>query len=311
MEFTTDSYIEMGHSHNICEDYVLDGVINGEMPYIIVCDGCSSSKMTDFGARILAHACKTALHERQRNINELITMLKDTDSYDLGLLLRTEIYLRTKHIAMATLENFGLPYSICDATLLYAFIYDGKLYMNAYGDGNLIINSKDPEGNKHTTWYNLRYESNAPFYISYDMDIIRKNSYLRDERFGQKKFNIGRYHTDLQTSKTSAASDSWEIDNTHSFTLALNIDDIESITLSSDGMESYSHAYNRLCMDPKPSKEEIQSLAPFNIMQRMVGYKNHNGEFVKRRMNAIKRRCEKEGITYDDDISMATIYTGE
>ena len=29
---STDSYIEIGNSHNICEDYALHGNINGEFP---------------------------------------------------------------------------------------------------------------------------------------------------------------------------------------------------------------------------------------------------------------------------------------
>jgi len=303
MEFTTDSYIEMGHSHNICEDYALNGVINGEMPYIIVCDGCSSSKMTDFGARIMAHACKTALHERYRTIDSLIKLIGNIDE-ELEIHLRNEIYLRTKHIAMSTLENFGLPYNVCDATLLYAFIYKGMIYLNVYGDGNIIINRKNIEGIKHTNWFNLTYESNAPFYMSYNMDIIREKSYLQEEQFGGKKLIIDSYRSDSK----NPGIDSYKTDPDVPFSLHMIVGDIESITLSSDGMESYSHAYNRLCMDPKPSKEEIQSLAPFNIMQRMVGYKNHNGEFVKRRMKRMKQEVEKIQGEHYDDVSSATIW---
>lgn len=305
MKFTTDSYIEIGSAHNICEDYSLNGIINGEMPYIIVCDGCSSSKMTDFGARILAHACKTALYERYGSIKELLQILNH-DKDDIGNLLRTEIYLKTINVARTAVANFGLPYTVCDATLLYAFIYDKKLYVTAYGDGNIIINRKHNIDNKSTTWINLKYESNAPFYISYGMDMARENGYLQDERFGKKTLKIDTCHS--YTAMPGPQIDSREIPSSENFTLDMITGDIESITLSSDGMESYMHAHKRLCVNPMPTDEEIQSLKPYSIMQRMVGYKNYNGEFVKRRMKRMRQEVEAIQGEHYDDVSSATIW---
>lgn len=303
MKFTTDSYIEIGSAHNICEDYSLNGVINEEVPYIIVCDGCSSSKSTDFGARILAHACKMALRE----YNKVLLESLNKENVDIGRWLRSEIYLRTKQISMTTLANFGLPYTVCDATLLYAFIYDKKLYVTAYGDGNIIItNRKKIDGSKWTTWINLKYESNAPFYMSYKMDMARENGYLQDERFGKKNLIIDTYNSYSTFPDNQSAS--YKVASNENFILDLNVEDIESITLSSDGMESYMHAHKRLCENPMPTNEEIQSLKPYSIMQRMVEYKNHNGEFVKRRMKRMRQEVEAIQGEHYDDVSSATVW---
>lgn len=307
MKFTTDSYIEIGSTHNICEDYSLNGIINGEMPYIIVCDGCSSSKMTDFGARILAHACKMAIHERYGNIKELLQILNH-DKDDIGNLLRTEIYLKTINVARTAAANFCLPYTACDATLLYAFIYDKKLYVTAYGDGNIIINRKKEDGTKLNTWINLTYESNAPFYLSYKMDMARETGYLQDERFGKRPLKIDTYDSYRGIPDPNPEIDSREIAPKDNFTLEMSVEGIESITLSSDGMESYSHVYKRLCENPMPTDEEIQSLKPYDIMHRMVEYKNHNGEFVKRRMKRMRQEVEAIQGEHYDDVSSATIW---
>jgi hypothetical protein len=140
------------------------------------------------------------------------------------------------------------------------------------------------------------------------MDAIRENSYLLDERFGQKKFKVDIYRSDKEDSNTLLYSE--DIDCSKPFIIEMNTggSTMQSITLSSDGAESYSHAYNRLCMDPKPSDEEIQSLKPHSIMQRMVAYKNHNGEFVKRRMKRMKQEIEKIQGEHYDDVSSATIW---
>ena len=135
MEFSTDSYIEIGKSHNICEDYAIHGTlfhesIGEKVPYIIVCDGCSNAKESDFGARILAHSCRQSIFE----------------SYYRGLMsnlgvedLLENIKTLTLFNAMKAVNSFNLPFSICDATLLFAFVFREYVYVTAIGDGNIII----------------------------------------------------------------------------------------------------------------------------------------------------------------------------
>ena len=306
MKFSTDSYIEIGNSHNICEDYALNGIIDGKVPYIIVSDGCSSSKMTDFGSRIIAHSCRKMLITSYTNgvMKELID--KNT-GHDFQTYLATTI----KHTAMETLERFNLCYDVCDATLLYAIVFNDRIYVFGHGDGNVIIKFKNFD---KIRWDNLKYMSNAPFYLSYEMDILRKQGYM--DTFGEQYFDvlinvITDAHQNISIPQDPLNNYSTAHGNykpTTPYWYRVDAEGIQSITLSSDGMESFSHSHKRLCETPAPSKEEIEGLKPINIMRRMVEYKNFNGEFVKRRMKRMKQEVEKIQGEHFDDVSCATIW---
>jgi len=55
-----DHHYEIGSSHVACEDYAMSGTQEG-LTYAILSDGCSASKDSDVGARILCHLAKSAL----------------------------------------------------------------------------------------------------------------------------------------------------------------------------------------------------------------------------------------------------------
>ena len=80
-----DHYMTIGSSHQVCEDYIISGT--EPFPYIILSDGCSSSKDTDIGARILAQCAKNYL-TTFHNLHE--DCAKDTLGYKIifwGVLL--------------------------------------------------------------------------------------------------------------------------------------------------------------------------------------------------------------------------------
>lgn len=294
MKFNTDYYMEMGNSHNICEDYAINGTINGEVPYIIVCDGCSSSDHSDVGARIIAHCCQKVLFDLYTNY------LNDLDnSYILN-----KDYIKTKIIdnAKQIVSALGMSFEICDATLMYAFVFENILHCAVYGDGNVVISKKD--GNY--TWDNYSYESNAPLYLSYDMDLYRKKLYLEHLDFGGKKITkeSNTYVSNLYQQKEVSTKIVSSLDSMYSYTIP--IFDIKSITLSTDGIETYSHNTKRLIENP--SQEELSKYSTESMIQKMVSYKNNNGEFVKRRMKAMKLDCEKSQVGHFDDVSCATIW---
>jgi len=286
MKFNTDSYIEMGASHNICEDYALNGNFGNNFHYIIVCDGCSSSKHTDFGARILAHSCQRELLIAYNN-----SILDELDWQEAKEYLKNKII----HNAMTVVKNYGLSYEICDATLMYAFVLGDKVYYQVHGDGNVLIRKAD----KTYTWQNLTYESNAPFYLSYEMDVLRKHSYMDDSEFGGKEFY-------LRTVDFDTLNYTGRMEVTSPLERILSVHNIESITLSSDGIETYSHTHKRLT--EYPSDAEKKSLKPESMVRRMTDYKSHNGEFVKRRMKKIKFECDKIQAEHFDDVSCATLW---
>ncbi|MFY0539924.1 protein phosphatase 2C domain-containing protein [Nannocystis pusilla] len=56
MRAHADAFFTTGLTHDICEDYSRAGFRGDGTPYVVVCDGCSSSAHTDVGARLLAAA---------------------------------------------------------------------------------------------------------------------------------------------------------------------------------------------------------------------------------------------------------------
>jgi phosphoglycolate phosphatase-like HAD superfamily hydrolase len=101
--------------------------------------------------------------------------------------------------------------------------------------------------------------------------------------------------------------DSVTYPSTECFSYTIQAENVLSITLASDGAESYHHSAKRLSEDP-PSQVEKDTLKGFGLMKRIVAYKNHKGEFVKRRMKKLKQEVEKIQAEHYDDVSCATIW---
>ena len=53
----SDSYFEIGNTHQICQDYALSGNYK-DMYYSVVSDGCSSAEHSEIGAQILCHVAR-------------------------------------------------------------------------------------------------------------------------------------------------------------------------------------------------------------------------------------------------------------
>ncbi len=282
MKYNVDSYFELGNNHNICEDYALHGIVS-DVPYIIISDGCSSSKDTDIGARIIAHSIKNVLIEI---LNK--NLLKEIDTYvQLRLYLKEQILFNVK----SALKSLCLPNTVADATAMLAFIWDEHLYYFIFGDGHIII--KHDNGNiKH----DISYSENAPPYISYDLDISRKLAYI--EKYGNTNMNhVITENNDTNTTRAICTTlDDWIFDKDACYFRKMPINDIKSITLSSDGIESYQSTGN---------SNEINNI---NWHEEYTNYKSTAGEFVKRRMKRIKLNNKNMSIEHFDDVSCATIW---
>ena len=74
----------------------------------------------------------------------------------------------------------------------------------------------------------------------------------------------------------------------------LDLKDIQSISICSDGIYSYNDS-------------EKKSINQHDMVEKFISYKRANGEFVKSNMLFLRKTNEKQGITHYDDISCATI----
>lgn len=156
MKTRVDTFLRTGYAHYICEDYVLSGT--DPVPHIILADGCSSSQMTDTGARILVLTARQSILEA----------FEQTAAVDIRALER-----RIIESAGQTARNIGLPPTALDATLMIGYVTGGAVHVHIYGDGAVILS--DPSGNLDIV--EISYSNNAPYYLSYLLDSDRNSGY--------------------------------------------------------------------------------------------------------------------------------------
>lgn len=146
----SDSFFEIGYSHDVCQDYVLSGE-----NYLILSDGCTSAPHTDIGARIITHMTKKYIKYKDFPLKEIMN--------DSKSLLN---------------DYFSLPLDILSATLLVAKKTNDSFNVFLMGDGVIVAKRKDSK-----ILVEL-YESpfSAPYYPKYTVDHITHDMYM--DKFG-------------------------------------------------------------------------------------------------------------------------------
>lgn len=289
----TDSYYEIGAGHMFCQDYATHGklILEGkEYHYAVVSDGCSGSKDSDIGARIMArafyHAIRYAFLLRDEYKDENI--FENVKSRLLGS-INPEI-LNTLN---TTLEAF-------DATVI-GTVYDvsaDTIYTFGWGDGNVYYRYKDSmpvESKSKLQGFltSISYVKNAPFYLSYLKDAQREQNY--ETRFGKMYADIIQ-HLILDTHSVALINDakSYQKFFFEKFEKASTM--LTSVSVFSDGVDTYHKT------------DDVNTVMPkHNVFNQLTQYKTTHGEFVKRRMLMLKKFCNKDGWQHFDDVSAATI----
>jgi hypothetical protein len=266
----TDTFIEIGSQHKVCEDYIL----KLDTPQaVIICDGCSSSKNTDMGARILSHVTKMKM---QNNI----ALLKDLLSSSRSSAAVQQYGLSIIFDADGISTRLGLDETALDSTLIIAVKNPDRNSINVffYGDGYLILKYK----NDDIEVTKIDYDNNMPFYLSYSLNQDRLSQYVKSEmqktisRMGMNQFKI----------KTPAE---------FRFIKEIPLDNIKAVMVSSDGMSSFI----------KKSDEVIININLF------LDYPVKNGEFLKRTMNYHLTQLKKEDVNHYDDLSIGVFLVKE
>ena len=280
MDIQLDSHCIIGSSHHNCEDYALVGR-ESNFSYAIVSDGCSSSKNTDVGARIISYCAKQAI------IEELTTEYNVTDPNNKSLNddLYESIGHKTAEMADHIRLQMGLNQDCLDASLLIAIKFDYKFYATVlvYGDGNVIASL-----NGKKKLISLHYNQNMPHYLSYRLNAAR-NAVFQTALKSTNQLVIDIYNDD---GSKADIKDMFYFGQDKTY---FQFFDVDYVAVSSDGMESFM--------------QQNISIPLFDMFKKFTDFKNMNGEFIKRRMNAIERECDKNGIKHYDDISMAAIFS--
>ena len=291
-----DSYFEIGSTHQVCQDYALASA-SDDIAYAIVSDGCTSSKDTDIGSRLLTIAARDAL-------NYLILRQKSQPGVDKKLFMNNFVITLKELVIKKCIEiraSLNVNVNAFDATLLIALVYPGyRPLLVGWGDGNFIVKYK----NVVVRTMSISYDLNMPYYLSYRM------SYEKDQLYRQVQ--SGEYHIDdnIQTKGLLRSSYiPWEnnfiryLDDVgDTVGLSNSIWEVSQIVVSSDGLQSFQ-------FDPKSdefmTEDKVFGLA--RVYPDIINYKNPVGEFVVRRMKSLEKENRSKHIIHTDDVSCATL----
>lgn len=263
----TDTFLEIGSHHKICEDYIIQDrghLINPkyEIPFIVLSDGCSTSPNTEMGSRILCHLAKQYLKFR-------------TD-YPINY---EKMGLWVIHNAELVARQMGLHPQCLNATLIVAYQYDGKIFTHFYGDGCVIVKHK----NLGVVVHIVEYGQNAPYYLAYQLNEKDHDVY--------DKLNLDKTITSIyEDGTTKIVERAYDVETV----LTSPDDTIELLLIASDGLQTFI----------KKEGSTIEKFAVSDIINTCIDFKTTEGSFLKRRMKKQMKVYADEGINHYDDLSV-------
>lgn len=277
-----DIAFTIGRSHKICEDYAKAGVVD-EKPYVLLADGCSSAKDTDFGARLLVRAAEKWVYHPLENG-------KSFRDVGRAAIIEAEAYRG----ALGLIKQ-----SLC-ATLLMAKIDD--LFVNTYvfGDGMIAMRNRENGSISATQW---ELSSGAPYYLCYELGD--RDDYFKN--FPDTKYQITYYTISADFSEVKASFQEGDF-RTYldecgpCFHQSCHIADYDLVAIMSDGISSFTKLVKT---DTGIASEAIPTT---QILKELLAFKNYNGNFVQRRFNRAFDKFAKDGWRNNDDVSLGVIH---
>lgn len=258
-----DTFLKIGHAHKICEDYIISGM--EPIPHIILADGCSSSKNTEMGARLLCYLARQFLTLKD---------VKNSTYEQMGNWIISN--------AEMTARQLGLNASSLDSTLVVSY-YDQEednILIRVYGDAFIISIDK----NDKMAICEEKFTKNAPYYLSYRLDPER------DEEYHKEKIDLISSTSDIETG--SKMNRIWAYDREISFNLQAS--SYKLILICSDGIGSFY--YKSQEADPEMDVEYV--------VQELSFFRSKAGSFLKRRASKALKLYEKANVFHADDLSI-------
>lgn len=249
-----DSFSKIGKAHIYNQDYV---AVSEDGSILALCDGCSSAPFTDTGARLLAHSALT--------------------------------YEDLQKVMMAAYTSIGLvdlPLDSLSSTLIRIRIIDNIAVAEIAGDGTIVAIPKEglqilSRENICNYIQHIRFPSNAPYYLRYNLDEKDRQKYLE---------LYGGLVTENNSSYELLAK--WP---DGIIKKSINAKDINLIAIFSDGISSFQ--------DSNGNK-----ISEADLISELTSFKNYSGQFVQRRCRKAFSEFDKRGWRNLDDFSMGVIH---
>jgi hypothetical protein len=265
MRLLIDTTFTIGRTHSVCEDYVIGGT--DPIPHMILCDGCSTSRNTDVGARILAHSMKLV-------IDYLYSVPYPYAGYYLE---KKQMVIRQ---ANQVVDSINLNKDCLDATLITAVCIGNKVCVYMYGDGVILYRRKsDPDKIKY---FKVDFYGNMPYYASYLLSDNNHKKYERVVKEGCDGMAI------TIESDEGIETRMWDSEMFFEF----DLDETSLVAINSDGITQLTdiNAGERLSVS--------------KVAEEFLAFKNINGGFVKRRVKRALEDYGKSKIYPADDVSL-------
>jgi hypothetical protein len=283
-----DAFYAMGSQHIFCQDYALASSYKRsnaiDCAHGIVCDGCSSSKDTDVGARMVALAMS-----RQLTAKNNIGPHQEFEDVGFNLEDAQDAFTLTNRAlvdAEASTHVLGLPHTCLDSTIAFVKADGPKTVMAAIiGDGFVISRRK----NGSIKVIKVTYEQNAPYYPSYRLDYGTREVDFNNKLVSPRTFEIWSGDDDEVEKFPIPYSAS---DHTKYWGLWLNTSVFDLVAVASDGLAS------------------VPGMPWYKVAQRLFDFKSMAGSFVQRRGRRFMADMAEEGLSPQDDVSVAAIYFG-
>ena len=262
-----DGFFSIARQHLICQDYAIAAA--EPLPLLLLSDGCSSSRDTDIGSRLLVKSAEKIVHSRA-NIP-----VRDSEYHELGAAILAN--------AVAAAECLALRRSALDATLLLAIYRGDAVTAMMYGDGYLAAIRRDGG----LEYISVAYADNMPYYLNYWSDDPRQRQYVAESGGGKAVVSISTHSGQRHETRLT----DYDAPLVWTFPLC----DYRLVALCSDGVAAFS------------SLETGQLVPVEQMLDGLLTYKTTAGAFVTRRAKRLLKELDKQGIFPADDLSVAVM----
>lgn len=261
-----DSFFTIARQHLICQDYAIAAV--EPFPLLILSDGCSSSRDTDIGSRLLV-----------KSAQKILCSALKTGAFPSYQELGAAILAN----AVAAADCLALRRSALDATLLIAMFSGDAVTVMMYGDGHLATIRRDGG----LEYVSVSHNDNMPYYLNYWTDEPRKRQYWAENRDGKDAVTITTHSGQQQETRLS--------DYDAPLVWTFPVSEYRLVALCSDGVAAFS------------SIETGQIVPVEQMLEGLLAFKTTAGEFATRRAKRLLKELDKQGIYPADDLSVAAM----
>lgn len=267
-----DSHFMIGSSHDVCQDYAMT-YYRDHTNIAIVGDGCSTISEEDGIKNHLFSDVSSRI-----SVCTFAKTLLDTIFLEENLI---NLLFHDNLLRQALYNPIGL--ALGDSTINCIYINNNSdIKWFNIGDGVIVIKNK----NGKITIIERYFEPNIPILARYCIDKSWD---------AWKKLNVKTYSEKIEIVNNEVVEvTKTEIPSQWLYYETFSKQDVESITVFSDGISSFYNGIN---------KEET-----YKSVLKALEFKNTIGFFVKRRLKRFIENQKELGYINQDDVSMATIY---